>query len=298
MDEKKKHALVTIGIPVFNGEKFIEKRLDSILSQSLKDFEIVISDNASLDNTSAICKEYAEKDNRIKYFRQKENIGPLQNFNFVLLQARSEFFVWAAVDDLWDEKFLSKNMEVLQSKKDVVGSLSKIVIYGPNTGVTTKKGAKQSIKKILFPIGPTGINSITGSYDEKVRYYLKNSSCSVIYSVFRTKELKQGYVTEQFLGNDWAANLNILKFGDIHVIDEKLMQKSNQGISGKDIVFLARSFNKGFLETIFPWVPFSRWCIKNLGVKIFFKNLDYFVMLNYIGLTAQLKKAWLENKNS
>ena len=294
---EKKQALVTVGVPVFNGEKFIEKRLDSILSQTLDNFEVIISDNASLDNTPTICKEYAEKDNRIKYFNQGKNIGPLSNFNFVLHQARSEFFVWAAVDDLWDAEFLSKNIEVLQSRKDMVGSLSKITTYGPNAKIKPNKGTKQLLKKILFPIGPTGLNSITGSYEEKVRYYLKNSSCSVIYSVFRTDKLKQGFVTEEFLGLDWAGNLNMLKFGDINVVDEELMQKSNQGLSGKDIISLARIFNTGTLETIFPWLPFSKWCIKNLGVKIFFKNLDYFVMLNYIGFTAQLKKLWSEKKN-
>jgi len=66
---------VTIGLPVYNGEKFIRKNLDSLLSQSYPYFELIISDNASTDSTSSICKEYEKKDKRIRYIRQKKNMG-------------------------------------------------------------------------------------------------------------------------------------------------------------------------------------------------------------------------------
>jgi glycosyltransferase involved in cell wall biosynthesis len=285
---------ICIGLPVFNGEQFLHNRLDSILSQSFSDFELIISDNASTDNTQKICEKYLEKDNRIRYIRQSKNMGPLWNFNFVLHQANSEFFVWAAVDDIWDKSFLAKNISVLQLKQNVVGSLSRVITYGPNSNVTPILGLKNSLKKVFFPIGPTGIFSITGSYEKKVRYYLKRSSCSIIYSVFRTEQLRRGFVPERFLGSDWAVNLNLLKFGDIHIIDEDLMFKSNQGESSKDIISLSRTYNDSTLKIIFPWLPFTSWCAKNLGTKIFLKNIDYFAMLNYIGLTALLKKIWLK----
>ena len=77
--------VVTVGIPVFNGDKFLHKRLDSILSQSFKNFQIIISDNASQDKTQEICEEYARKDSRILYTRQESNMGALKNFQFVLV---------------------------------------------------------------------------------------------------------------------------------------------------------------------------------------------------------------------
>lgn len=277
--------VVTVGIPVFNGDKFLHKRLDSILSQSFKNFQIIISDNASQDKTQEICEEYARKDSRILYTRQESNMGALKNFQFVLDNAESEFFVWAAVDDIWDENFLSKNIAILQSRDEVVGSVSNVKPYGNND----KKVQNQSLlKKKLIPKGPSEMHSISGAFEQRIRFYLKNSSCSVIYAVFRTDELKKGFITKLFLGNDWAINLSMLKFGDIHVVNEDLLFKFSQGVSTNDIFSLSRSFNKSFFGQIMPWSQFTVWCARNLGMKVFLKNLDYFFVLNYKGFMAQM----------
>ncbi|MGI0023127.1 MAG: glycosyltransferase family 2 protein, partial [Nitrososphaeraceae archaeon] len=113
---------VSIGLFVYNGEKFIRKRLDSLLEQTFTDFELIISDNASTDFTSAICEEYAKKDKRVRYIHQEKNKGAIWNFIFVLQEAKSDYFVWAAVDDLLSPDFLEKNVKVLESNKNVVGS--------------------------------------------------------------------------------------------------------------------------------------------------------------------------------
>ena len=75
---------VSIGLPVYNGERFLKVKLDSILQQTHTNFELIISDNASTDKTENICIEYKNKDNRIKYFRQEKNFGVTLNFEFVL----------------------------------------------------------------------------------------------------------------------------------------------------------------------------------------------------------------------
>ena len=79
-DDKSNNHKISIGLPVYNGEAFIDLTLDSILSQSFEDFELIISDNASTDTTEKICREYAAKDKRVKYIRQKENLGGVYNF--------------------------------------------------------------------------------------------------------------------------------------------------------------------------------------------------------------------------
>ena len=112
---KNNNFIVSIGLPIHNGEFFLKKRIDSILNQTFKNFELIISDNASSDETRKICEEYAKQDSRIQYIHQKKNIGALQNFKFVLQNAIGKYFVWAAVDDLWESTFLSKNIEILES---------------------------------------------------------------------------------------------------------------------------------------------------------------------------------------
>jgi len=98
---------VSIGMPVYNGELFIREALDSLLVQTFTDFELIISDNGSKDATEAICKDYAEKDVRIRYIRQLENRGALANFEIVLNEAVGEYFMWAAADDRWSNLFIN-----------------------------------------------------------------------------------------------------------------------------------------------------------------------------------------------
>jgi glycosyltransferase involved in cell wall biosynthesis len=99
---ENRHSLptVSIGLPVYNGEKYIREALDSVLTQTFADFELIISDNASEDDTESICREYASRDERVRYIRQSRNIGALPNFLFVLHKATAEYFMWAAHDDV------------------------------------------------------------------------------------------------------------------------------------------------------------------------------------------------------
>jgi glycosyltransferase involved in cell wall biosynthesis len=105
--ETGRGPLVSIGMPVYNGEEYLREALDSLLGQDYEDFELIISDNASSDRTPDICQEYLQRDDRIRYVRQPENRGPSANFNFLLNEARGDFFMWAAADDVWDKHFIS-----------------------------------------------------------------------------------------------------------------------------------------------------------------------------------------------
>jgi len=111
---------VSIGMPVYNGEPFIRDALDSLLGQTFIDFELIISDNASTDNTEKICREYASKDERIRYIRQTENRGASANFQFVLNEAVGEYFIWAAADDLQSKEFLEIQVESLKKNNEIV----------------------------------------------------------------------------------------------------------------------------------------------------------------------------------
>lgn len=91
--------IVSIGMPVYNGEKYLREALDSLLAQTFTDFELIISDNASTDGTQAICENLALTDARIRYFRQPANKGASWNFRFVLDQSEGKYFMWAAADD-------------------------------------------------------------------------------------------------------------------------------------------------------------------------------------------------------
>ena len=119
---------VSIGLPVYNGAEYLTQTLDTLLKQSFRDFEIIISDNASTDATQEICTQYQELDPRIKYYRVDENKGAAWNFNRVFQLARGKYFKWAAHDDLILPTFLERCVEVLDNSPDVVLVFTKLDI--------------------------------------------------------------------------------------------------------------------------------------------------------------------------
>ncbi|MCZ6673649.1 MAG: glycosyltransferase family 2 protein [Verrucomicrobia bacterium] len=112
--------LISLGLPVYNGENYIHEAIDSVLSQTYSHFELVISDNASTDRTQAICEAYAKKDSRIRYYRNAENRGAAWNFNNTFYLAQGEYFKWAAHDDVLLPRFLELTLKALKDNPDAV----------------------------------------------------------------------------------------------------------------------------------------------------------------------------------
>jgi glycosyltransferase involved in cell wall biosynthesis len=111
---------LSIGLPVYNGEKFITESINSILAQTFQDFELIICDNASTDKTEEICRAYAAKDERISYYRNEKNIGCARNFNRVFELSTGEYFKWLAYDDLHAPDFLQKCIDILDKDPSLV----------------------------------------------------------------------------------------------------------------------------------------------------------------------------------
>src|SRR5882724_10617698 len=117
MSERK----VIIGLPVYNGQKYLGAAIDSHLSQSFGDFELVISDNGSTDATPAICADHTSKDTRVKYLRSPENRGILWNHRrvFEAIESPNQYFRWAGADDIMEPGLLQLMVEVLNSRPEV-----------------------------------------------------------------------------------------------------------------------------------------------------------------------------------
>lgn len=123
--------LVTIGLPTYNGSKYLPATLDALLAQDLEDFELVISDNGSTDATAAIAAEAAGADRRVRYERSATNRGAAWNYNRVLALARGRYFKWAADDDLCEPSFLSRCVEILEASPAAVVAYPQTLIIGP-----------------------------------------------------------------------------------------------------------------------------------------------------------------------
>ena len=114
-------SLVSIGIPVYNGQNYIMDSINSVLCQTFDDFELIISDNASTDDTKKICMEYAGRDRRIRYHRNDENLGYAKNFNKVFELSGGTYFKWISHDDVIHPTFLEKCVRVMDEFPDIIG---------------------------------------------------------------------------------------------------------------------------------------------------------------------------------
>jgi glycosyltransferase involved in cell wall biosynthesis len=178
MDNRNK--LVSIGLVVYNGEKLISRAIGSLLAQDYTNFELIISDNASTDNTGKICLDFANKDKRIRYVRQKENIGMAGNFPFVLGEAKGGYFMWAAHDDWWAPTFISDLKTALDNNPDYGVAMSSIERINDDG---------TPLDKVLF----TGNTDLTplNHYKILIKLFTQKFPVFFYYGIFRTNLIKK-----------------------------------------------------------------------------------------------------------
>src|SRR5712672_2734146 len=169
--------LLSIGLFVYNGERFLEEVLQSILSQTFTDFELIISDNASTDRTGEISQAYAKRDNRIRYYRGEKNMGAGWNVRRVYELATAKYFKWAAADDVLEPEFLRRCVEILEGDHDCVVAYAKTKEVDEN-GIV--------IKNYVTPIKADS-NDPVSRFREMI---LTDHSCYQIFGVMRMSALR------------------------------------------------------------------------------------------------------------
>jgi glycosyltransferase involved in cell wall biosynthesis len=120
-----KSPRVSIGVAVYNGERFLPQTLTSLLAQTYRDFELIICDNCSADRTEQICRSYGERDARIRYYRNAANIGAPRNFNQAFELSQGQYFKWSGADDLCAPEMIERCLAVLDQRPDVVLAYTK-----------------------------------------------------------------------------------------------------------------------------------------------------------------------------
>lgn len=120
MTETSTSPLVTIGVPVYNGARYLERALESLRAQTFADFELLIADNASTDATPEICARHAALDPRIRVIRHESNIGAPRNWNCLVHEARGKYFKWATANDCCAPELLERCVGVLEADAGAV----------------------------------------------------------------------------------------------------------------------------------------------------------------------------------
>jgi glycosyltransferase involved in cell wall biosynthesis len=212
---------LTVGLAVHNGERFLAESLESLLGQSFEDYELVISDNASTDGTADICRRYEAADDRIRYVRQPANIGSIPNHRFLIDEARGEFFKWASHDDLYGRDLLTRCVEVLDARQEVVLSHVDQALIDHRGGI---------IERYDYTMA-TG----SPSAPERLRSYLWGKGGDDEYGVFRTAALRlvRRYGAYHHPGRPFLAEL-LLRGPFHHVRDLQYFRRDHRDRSDRD----------------------------------------------------------------
>lgn len=181
---------ITLAMPVFNGSNYIREALDSIIAQTFTDFELIVCDNASQDNTRQIVQEYAAKDDRIRLIRNPRNLGAAPNYNLGFKHGRGEYLKWCAHDDTLSPNNLEACIEVLDARPDVA------LAFASTRGIT---GSGEITR-------PTGEETPSlESDDPAVRFRQAielSGTCFPIFGVFRRKNLARSTLHRPYYGSD------------------------------------------------------------------------------------------------
>ena len=222
---------VSVGLPVYNSERYVAASIEALLGQTFTDFELIISDNASTDSTSDICREYAKSDKRIRFIQQRKNVGLAPNHNIVRDEARGEFFKWAAADDLYGRELLQvcvaaldRYPEVLlahayEGVVDVEGRVTQAMKYPLATDASRPS---ERFRSFLF--GSSGLFASTDAAHPgmvRVDYDGILSFCDE-YGVIRTEAMRSVKPLGSYHHSDRIVVCELLLRGKFHITPEWL----------------------------------------------------------------------------
>lgn len=239
--------VVSIGMPVYNGESFIREALDSLLAQSFTDYELIISDNASTDGTELICRNYANHDHRIRYIRQQENLGALPNFQFVLNEARGEYFMWAACDDIWDKNWIT----LLHNKLD---ESENCAAFGRLLQVD------ENSQSIEHPATCNSFQFSGGYLKRRASFFLEfegMGKANLFYSLFR-REVLDGVDLTKY-DNDYIVLFDLLKKIQFCSVNNVFLYKRIHEASGGSVA--SKTTMKRLLEIVTLQLLWRDFCI-------------------------------------
>ena len=238
---------VSIGLPVYNGEQYLPAALDSILSQDYNDFELIISDNASTDSTQDICRRYAARDSRIRYYGKEANIGASGNFNCLVELARGEFFKWAAHDDVHLPGFLRRCVEIIEQAP------AKVILVAPKAEVIDEHG------KTLYKLAES-LDTRHPQPHQRVGDVLRGILWATAqFGLFRRDALRKTRLIQPFFASDYVLLVEVALMGEIWELPETLFQRrKHPGISttanasSRDLLAWFDTSQKGFINYIPP----------------------------------------------
>lgn len=201
--------LVSIGMPLYNGAASLREALDSLLAQDYRPLELQLSDNASTDDTWAICQEYSERHPNIRCSRMPRNLGGARNFEEVLRGATGEYFMWAAHDDLWEPGFVSACVQALEHAPEAILAYPRIDYITPDGEVIARP------EEDLHTVGLPPV-------DRYLKVAANLNRCAPIYGIWRREAIRET-VLGSIIGHDIPFMLKASQLGEFCYLDRQVL---------------------------------------------------------------------------
>jgi len=260
---------VSIGMPVYNGEKYLSNALGSLLKQDFKDFELIISDNASMDDTQRICLDYSERDKRIRYYRSEINKGSIWNFNQTFMLSQGKYFMWASCHDAWEPGYISGCVEILEQESAVVlcYSLADCIDADGN-----------SLNLILRGPDSRGLDRVS-----RCHVILWGMQYAYpIYGLMRAEALKKTKLFSEIAGSDNILLFELSLLGEFAQITERLVHIRRLPDYGSWDAYVGKIFGrpiKGLQRRWLFWgMLFEYLCVINRHIRNIFAR--FFLMFS------------------
>lgn len=249
---ESRHPLVSIGMPVYNGENYLSEAIESVLDQNYTNFELIISDNASTDATEQICRDFSKKDKRIKYNRLPNNLGASNNFNNTFHLSKGKYFKWAAHDDVLEKNYLQRCVAFLEEHKE-------IGLCHTYSHLINKHGEKKGELKF------DGFNNQKKDNFHQFLEFLKyfrymQYDVVVVNGLFRSKVLATTSLIGSYHSSDFVLTAQLIMNSRIHIIKEFLFNTRQHPQSSlaanptnKDVAKWFGSPNKGKMIPTLKW---------------------------------------------
>jgi glycosyltransferase involved in cell wall biosynthesis len=193
-------------MPVYNGERFVAQAIESLLAQTLGDLELVICDNASEDRTEEVCRQYAARDPRVRYYRNESNLGAARNYNRVFELSQGTYFKWAAHDDVCAPEFLEQCAAVLDRDPGVV-------LCFPRTRVVNEAG--ETLLEYSSTLTRTALPAPEVRFANVVR---GRPRCSEVFGLMRSAVLRETPLIAPFVASDRALLAELALRGRFHEV--------------------------------------------------------------------------------
>jgi glycosyltransferase involved in cell wall biosynthesis len=278
----RRQPLVSIGLPVYNGENFLRQALEALLAQDYKRFELIISDNGSRDGTEAICREFQHRDSRVRYIRHGENRGSPWNFKYVAQQARGEYFLWAAHDDLWSPSFLEKCVPMLEEHPQAVLCCTEISFIDG-------KGQPSSHYSDY-----TNIETLGSGPAARIHELISRMGWFALYGLMRTEATRKISLGMSQFGYDVILLLELLLLGDFAKVHEPLFS-FRIPIEGKTAEDYQRDFQNPAPATKTPYAGLAASLLRTVYQSSLSSAVKAEVFADFILTLTLDNQPWREN---